>query len=206
MGRAAPFEGSGWCVLAPLPVPPEGDGRTLRERLDDFVGQPVGSGDPSVAPDPVNQPMIRHWAAAFEDHNPVYTDPEAARRSRFGQIVAPPLMLQTWTMATPTITGIAERGGAPVASGTGGALAVLDEAGFVGTLASNSEFEIERQLHLGEVVSATTVIESISDEKQTRLGPGHFVTWITVYRDGSGAVVGRQLFRILKFRPAGSAA
>ena len=93
-------------------------------------------------------------------------------------------MLQTWTMATPTITGIAERGGAPVASGTGGPLAVLDEAGFVGTLASNSEFEIERSLRLGEVVSATTVIESISEEKQTRLGPGHFVTWVTIYATG----------------------
>jgi hypothetical protein len=31
-----------------------------------------------VAPDPVNQPMIRHWAAAFEDRNPVSTDPEVA--------------------------------------------------------------------------------------------------------------------------------
>jgi len=38
-----------------------------------LVGRPVGSG-PSVAPDPVNQPMIRHWAAAFEDANAVYTD------------------------------------------------------------------------------------------------------------------------------------
>jgi acyl dehydratase len=150
--------------------------------------------------------MIRHWAAAFEDHNPVYTDPEAARRSRFGEIIAPPLMLQTWTMATPMITGIAERGGAPVESGRGGALAVLDEAGFVGTLASNSEFEIERPLHLGEVVTAATVMESISDEKQTRLGPGHFVTWVTTYRDESGAMVGRQRFRILKFRPGGSTA
>ena len=24
--------------------------------------------------------MIRHWAAAFEDDNPVYTDPDAAAR------------------------------------------------------------------------------------------------------------------------------
>ena len=35
-----------------------------------------------AAPDPVNQPMIRHWAAAFEDANPVYTDPDAAAASR----------------------------------------------------------------------------------------------------------------------------
>ncbi len=101
-------------------------------------------------------------------------------------------MLQTWTMATPKITGIAERGGSPVESEGAGPLAVLDEAGFVGTLASNSEFEIVRYLRLGDVVSATTVVESISDEKQTRLGPGHFVTWVTTYTDAAGEVVGRQ--------------
>ncbi len=168
------------------------------------MGTPVGSGSASVAPDPVNQPMIRHWAAAFEDHNPVYTDPGFAARTRFGGIVAPPLMLQTWTMATPKVTGLAERGGSPVESTGAGPLAVFDEAGFVGTLASNSEFEIVRYLCLGERISASTVIESISDEKQTRLGPGHFVTWTTTYVDETGAVVGRQRFRILKFKPEGA--
>src|SRR5512143_4234424 len=77
-----------------------------------MIGKPIGA--PSVAPDPVNQPMIRHWAAAMEDRNPVYVDPAFAASSRFGGIVAPPLMLQTWTMPTPKITGIAARGGSPV--------------------------------------------------------------------------------------------
>ena len=31
----------------------------LREQLDALIGVPVGK--PSVAPDPVNQAMIRHW-------------------------------------------------------------------------------------------------------------------------------------------------
>jgi N-terminal half of MaoC dehydratase len=177
------------------------DAKSFRERLDALVGQPVGSGGPSVAPDPVNQPMIRHWVTALEDRNPVYTDPELAAASRFGGIVAPPLMLQTWTMATPKITGIAERGGSPVEIEGASPLSVLDEAGFVGTLASNSEFEIERYLRLGEVISATTVIESVSDEKRTRIGRGHFVTWVTTYRDEHGEIVGRQRFRILKFKP-----
>ena len=75
----------------------------------------------------------------------------------------------------------------------------------VGTLASNSEFEIDRYLHLGETVTATTVIESISEEKQTRLGPGHFVTWVTTYVDEQNEIVGRQRFRILKFKPGGTA-
>ncbi len=162
------------------------------------IGRPIGK--PSVAPDPVNQAMIRHWAAALEDHNPVYTDPAFAAASRFGGIVAPPLMLQTWTMLTPKITGIAERGGSPT-DGVHNPLTPLDDAGFIATLATNSEFEIVRYLHLGEVVTSTMVMESISDKKQTRLGPGHFITWVTTFRDERGAVVGRQTFRILKFKP-----
>ncbi|MGO8871280.1 MAG: MaoC family dehydratase [Acidimicrobiales bacterium] len=178
--------------------------RTLDDRLSELVGKPVTSRGPAVAPDPVNQPMIRHWAAAFEDWNPVYTDPGAAARSRFGRIVAPPLMLQTWTMATPTITGIADRGGSPVPSDDVSSLAVLDESGFTGTLATNSEFEIVRYLHLGDIITASSVIESISEEKATRLGAGRFVTWVTTYTDQDSEVVGRQTFRILKFKPGGA--
>ena len=171
---------------------------SLQEQLDALVGQPMGPGN--VAPDPVNLPMIRHWVAAFDDHDPVYLDAAAAARSRWGDIVAPPMMLQTWTMATPVIDGIRERGGSPVPASGPSAFTVLEEAGFTGTLAVDSEFEIERYLRLGERVSSASAVESISEEKQTRLGPGRFLTWVTTYRDEQGAVVGRQRFRILKFR------
>ena len=57
------------------------------------------------------------------------------------------------------------------------------------------------RFHNGETVTAETVLEAISDEKVTRLGPGHFVTWVTTYRAGDGDPVGRQRFRILKFKP-----
>lgn len=176
----------------------------LSKQLAELVGQPISDAGPTIAPDPVNQPMIRHWAAALEDGNPIYTDTAAATASRWGEIVAPPMMLQTWTMATPAITGIRERGGSPVAT-TRNPLTPLDEAGFVGTLATNSEVEVERYLHLGESITATTVLDSVSDEKQTRLGRGIFVTWVTTWHDATGERVGRQTFRILKFRPdAGS--
>ncbi|MCU1394347.1 MAG: hypothetical protein JWM34_2775 [Ilumatobacteraceae bacterium] len=181
------------------------EGQDFQATLDALVGTPMGSAAPHSGPDPVNQPMIRHWAAAFEDDNPVYVDPEFAEASRFGGIVAPPLMLQTWTMGTPMITGIKERGGAPQPSNDRGPLAVFDEAGFVGTLAANSEFEIERYLRPGEVVSSAAVIESISNQKTTRMGIGHFVTWVTTYTVESGEIVGTQRFRVLKFKP-GSAA
>lgn len=166
---------------------------TMRAR----IGRPIGP--TSAGPDPVNQPMIRHWAAAFEDANPVYVDPAFAAKTRFGGIVAPPLMLQTWTMPTPKLTGIGERGGSPTEGGVN-VLTPLDEAGYVGTLATNSEFEVLRYLRLGESVTTETIFESVSERKNTRLGPGHFVTWVTTYRVGD-EVVGRQLFRMLKFKP-----
>ena len=43
-------------------------------------------------------------------------------------------------------------------------------------------------------------MESISEQKQTRLGLGYFITWVSTYRVGD-EVVGRQRFRMLKFRP-----
>ena len=121
----------------------EPNASTFREKLDALIGQPTGggSGKPTVAPDPVNQPMIRHWAYALGDMNPVYLDPEFAAKSRFGGIVSPPVMLQAWTMPAPKIEGIAERGGVPIEmDASKNPASFIEEAGFTGIVATNSEF------------------------------------------------------------------
>jgi len=56
-------------------------------------------------------------------------------------------------------------------------------------------------LHLGDHLRTRTVIDSISEEKQTGLGIGHFVTTRVEYETTDGEPVGRMLFRILKFKP-----
>ena len=56
-------------------------------------------------------------------------------------------------------------------------------------------------LHLGDRLRNRTVIDSISDEKQTALGVGHFITTRVEYETLDGEPVGRQMFRILKFKP-----
>lgn len=154
----------------------------LDDRLAALIGQPVGNHPISVARDPVSMPMIRHWTAAFEDANPVYTEEAFVDGTRFGGVVAPPLMLQTWTMATPMITGIAERGGSPTDAEREAPLTLLDRVGYTAALATNSEFEIDRYLRPGDMVSAATVFETISEEKETRMGRGRFVTWVTTTR------------------------
>src|SRR6478672_6021123 len=152
--------------------------------------------------------MIRHWGHAMAAMNPVCLDAGFAERSSFGGIVSPPVMLQTWTMPAPKIEGIAERGGVPIEMGRNPA-AFIEEAGFTGIVATNSEFEIERYPRLGDVISVTQVFEDISDEKKTSLGTGYFITWLSTYTDQNGEVLGRQRFRVFRFKsnwaPAGSA-
>jgi acyl dehydratase len=171
----------------------------VRASLETYVGKPLGP--PTVAPDPVNVPMIRHWVDALSDRNPVYLDEDFAAKTRFGGIVAPPAMLQTWTMLRPRIQGIAERGGAPDEIRFDNPLKALDEVGYVGTLATNSELEFVRYLHPGDHLHVESRVESISDRKDTALGRGYFVTWGMTYRTSDGEIVGRQLFRVLKFDP-----
>jgi acyl dehydratase len=172
----------------------------LRERLEKYVGKPMAP--PSVAPDPVNVPMIRHWVDALDDQNPVYLDEEFAATTRHGRIVAPPAMLQAWSMPRPKIEGIAERGGAPGEMTHDNPIIPLDAAGYVGTLATNSELEFVRYLRPGDHLHITTEVASISPRKKTSLGKGYFLTWVTTYATEDGEVVGRQLFRVFKFDPS----
>jgi acyl dehydratase len=165
---------------------------TLLEELKAFEGQETGP--PLVGPDPVNEPMIRHWCEAMGDDLPVYTDEDAAAVSVHKRLIAPPTMLQAWTMVgmrRPT------SGGNKYTE----VLSLLEEHGFTSVVATNCEQEYLRELRPGDRISVSTVIEHVSEEKRTALGAGHFVTSLMHYRDQDGELVGTQRWRILKFKP-----
>jgi uncharacterized OB-fold protein/acyl dehydratase len=170
--------------------PPSELVQQLRERVDT-------RSQPSVARDPVNQPMIRHWCDAMGDDNPNYVDPDAAAASPFGEIVAPPAMLNAWGMP-----GLKGRDPEAVRSDPAGQVyAMLDAAGFTSVVATDSAHEYARYLKLGDEIHMTTRVSSVSDEKKTALGVGHFVTSETEYTNQSGEKLGSMTFRILKFKP-----
>jgi len=173
----------------------------LKEGFDKLVGQPLSSTGPNPAADPVNIPMMRHWVDAFDDKNPIYLDNTAAKASRFGEIMAPPAMMQTWTFPRPIIKGIRERGGSPREVDENNPLKLLDNAGYIGTVATNSELEFDRYLRPGDHIQSESVLESISEKKATGLGVGYFVTMLITYSTLQGEVIGRQKFRMYKFNP-----
>ncbi|MCQ4084503.1 OB-fold domain-containing protein [Streptomyces sp. RB6PN25] len=158
----------------------------LYERLTAYEGRPAAEG--GEGKDPVNPAMIRHWCEAMGDTNPAYTD-----ASRPAGIIAPPTMLQAWTMGG--LSGHTAR-----SSAFDELLAALDDAGFTAVVATDCEQEYLRPLRPGDRISFDAVIESVSPLKTTRLGSGHFVTTRTDVWSG-GVRVGTHRFRILKYAP-----
>ncbi|GHE70710.1 hypothetical protein CP980_17450 [Streptomyces vinaceus] len=135
--------------------------------------------------DPVNRPMIRHWCEAMGDANPAYSGPDA---------IAPPTMLQAWTMGG--LSGHGDR-----SSAYDELLALLDRAGCTSVVATDCEQEYLRPLRPGDTVTYDAVIESVSPRKTTKLGTGHFVTTRMDIR-ADGELAGTHRFRILKYAPA----
>jgi uncharacterized OB-fold protein len=161
----------------------------------------LGECGPRLARDPVNLPMIRNWAEAMGDGNPVYTDAGVAAASVHAGLVAPPAMAQVWTM----------RGQHPAsdpASDAGDPLGlmsqVLDDAGFTSVVATNCEQTYHRYLRHGEQVSVRSSLEDVTGPKRTALGEGWFVTTRSTWLAGQEPVA-TMLFRILKYRPSAPA-
>jgi uncharacterized OB-fold protein/acyl dehydratase len=157
----------------------------------------VATGPPHVAPDAVNEAMIRHWCDAMGDRNPIYTDAAAAKKSAHGGLVAPPTMMQAWVlrgieMADPNV----ERSDKQAELHK-----LLSDYGYPSVVATNCEQGYTRYLRPGDRVSTTTVIESISEQKSTGLGIGYFINTRDIFRDQNGNEVGWMTFRVLKFKP-----
>jgi uncharacterized protein len=153
----------------------------------------AGACAPRLARDPVNQAMINNWVEALGDANPVYVDEAAARAAGHGGIVAPPAMIQVWTMY-----GLHGQRGSD--DPLGAMMSVLDAAGFTSVVATNCEQTYHRYLRPGEQVAVTTRLDSVVGPKRTGLGEGWFVTTLNTWYVGDEPVA-EMLFRVLKFAP-----
>ncbi|CAM5363170.1 bifunctional MaoC family dehydratase N-terminal/OB-fold nucleic acid binding domain-containing protein [Streptomyces microflavus] len=161
----------------------------LYERLSAYAGRPAATA--GTGRDPVNAPMIRHWCEAMGDTSPAYRGPDA---------VAPPTMLQAWTMRGLSADPEPDDGTGRSAA-YGELLGLLDGAGYTSVVATDCEQEYLRPLRPGDLITFDAVIESVSRRKTTKLGTGYFVTTCMDVR-ADGELAGTHRFRILKYRPA----
>ena len=153
----------------------------------------AGGPKPRAGRDPVNQPMINNWVEAIGDRNPIYVDQAAACAVGHPGIVAPPAMIQVWTMF-----GLG--GERPEDDPMGPMMKLFDDSGYIGVVATNCEQTYHRYLQPGEQVSISSEMGDVVGPKQTALGEGWFINQHIIWRVGDEDVA-EMNWRILKFKP-----
>ncbi len=162
----------------------------ITDRQRALIGQETES---YAAPYAVNEAMARHWCEMVEDANPIYFDEAYARETWLQGPFAPPAMLYTW-------------GRLPVWPPVQRVIVIdqlaLDDCPL--RVAVNAVQEYFFPLRYGDTLTITSKLASLSEEKTTRLGTGHFVTVVDTFRNQLDQIVGTHTSTLFAYRPAGA--
>lgn len=140
---------------------------------------------------PVSDARIAQYCALIEDANPSYWDAALSARL-WGRPVAPPAMLQSWTMPLPWLPDRKVE-----------LDFMLMKLPLPGSTIINvsTETVYHRPIYVGDTLSFWDVATDISEEKETRLGVGHFVTTVATYQDQAGEKVATSTNVQFRFTP-----
>ncbi len=136
-------------------------------------------GSPFTWPEPLDRSTLRRFIQATQDQNPIYSDEEAARESRYGGLTAPPFYL-----VRPPF-GFKEAD--PEHRQAGSAPQVVIP-GMTRGMNGGNEVEYFRPVYLGDTLTSQTRIADIY-ERQGRSGPMVFVVTETAYTNQRGELV-----------------
>jgi acyl dehydratase len=127
--------------------------------------------EPRYAGTAVSGARIQHFASMVRDTNPAYWDANFAE-SVWGGLVAPPALLVGLLMPPPWTPS----GEQPTAS-------IAIRVPLPGTAIINASNDAEFLIPVveGDRLSVVEEIASVSPEKQTRLGVGHFIETLETY-------------------------
>jgi acyl dehydratase len=141
-----------------------------------------------TAPLAVDEYLIRHWCETLEDGNPLYLDRDYARSRGFDHLVAPlGSVMTTFAMAFRWPWPPSDR--EPSRHIHYDVKELLDLP--VGII-NDIEIETGVPLQVGDRVSVSQRLVSISPWKKTRVGEGHFWTMDRLYRNQNGELVLRE--------------
>ena len=148
---------------------------------------------------PVSRVQVWQWCSAMGDRNPLYLDDGYRANTEFNRVVAPPAMMQMWTMRDINMEYALGSTDAPPYE----IFDILSDNGFPGNVAVSYDISFHRYLQEGDRAHHYTTVVNISDLKQTALGAGHFVTERVEYLDQDEALFAEALITYFQYRPAG---
>ncbi len=147
--------------------------------------------EPRAAGTVVSAARIQAFAALVRDSNPSYWDFEFATKT-WGGLLAPPALLMGWLIPPPW---------QPAADPAVGSIAL--RVPLPGSTFINAANDAEYPLPIveGDRLTVVAKVLSVSPEKRTRLGAGHFVDTLDTYRRHDGAIVALNRNSLFRFTP-----
>jgi acyl dehydratase len=158
---------------------------------EDALRMVGAASEPRTAATPISGARIQLYASMIHDGNRSYWDPEFARQ-HWGGLLAPPGLLMGWLIPPPWEPG----GRRPAAS-------LILRVPLPGTTFINAANDVEflEPIVEGDVLTSVEELVSVSPEKRTRLGVGHFIETLETYRRQDGTVVARSRNTLFRFTP-----
>ncbi|RFZ41323.1 hypothetical protein DAVIS_02592 [Mycobacterium marinum] len=157
--------------------------------------QMVGTASPPrTAATAVSGARIQLFAALVHDGNRSYWDEDYAR-AHWGGLLAPPALLMGWLTTPPW---------QPAERDSAGSLAL--RVPLPGTTFINAANDVEflQPIVEGDRLCVVEELVSVSPEKRTRLGVGHFVETLETYRRQDAVVVAKSRNTLFRFTPGPS--
>ncbi|WP_246541147.1 MaoC family dehydratase [Mycobacterium spongiae] len=151
--------------------------------------------EPRTAATAVSGSRIQLFAAMVRDGNRSYWDADFARQ-KWGGLLAPPALLMGWLTPPPWRPTQGPSANAPVTS-----LAL--RVPLPGTTFINVANDVEflHPIVEGDLLTVVEELVSVSPEKQTRLGVGHFVETLQTYSRQRDVVVASCRNTLFRFTP-----
>jgi hypothetical protein len=143
---------------------------------------------------PIEFSHIMMFARSVGDDNPIYSDPDYAKKSEPGSVIAPPTFAQASAQFDPDYV-LRPKPGKPWFGSGGEATGVKRETGGGGGggngggLHAEQHFEYHRHLKPGDVLTATNLPGKTWEKEGRRGGKLLFSENITEYRDQNGELV-----------------
>lgn len=147
-------------------------------------------GLPATWIEPLDRSSLRRYVMGTQDRNPLYSDEELAKKSRYGGLIAPPFYLAGLALAFgQRLTEVVgeEREGGPGHARPGGTPAVRIE-GLARGVNGGNETEWFRPVHLGDTLTWKSRIADIF-QRTGRTGPLVMTVTETEYRNQRGELV-----------------
>ncbi len=150
--------------------------------------------EPRFAGTAVSAARIQHFASLVQDGNPAYWDAEFATHV-WGGLLAPPAMLMGWLIPPPWLPN----GERPIPS-------IAIRVPLPGTTFINASNDVELMAPIleGDRLNVVEEVVSVSPEKRTRVGVGHFVETCDSYYREDGSLVATNRNTLFRFTPAES--